>query len=467
MFLKLFQDAISHVNLMHLSIGWKSFMFVVDDLWLSLRNRNAVKNCTKPPPELEGTMTQETLEKARSYNLDRSAFGLVYGCWQQVTGTAMLLYGFMPFMWRIAGEYSPLSGNTAQAITFLVFSTIIEVFLETPWSLYSTFVVEEKHGFNKQTLGFFIKDQIKKLALNVVLTSVIMSLLLAVIDWAGENFFIYCTLLVVGISVFMFAVYHDYIAPLFDTFVPLPEGNLRTKIEELAASLKFPLRKLEVVRGSVRSSHSNAYFYGFGKNKRIVLFDTLLLPTDRPSFPEVEKDEEKTANASTEEEDSKKDSTEDTKGCNVDEVLSVLSHEMGHWHHNHVLKGFIRGQVNIMFMFFILEQLSETPQLLTDFGFAPGENAKFLFLMIVFSHILSPLNTVIGIAQTYLTRVYEFQADEFAKNLGKAAALQRALIKLNQDNLGFPVSDPIYSAVHHSHPTLLQRIRALKDKKEE
>ena len=132
-----------------------------------------------------------------------------------------------------------------------------DVVIEMPFTVYQTFIVEQKHGFNKQTVGFFIKDQLKKQAVSIVLTSLIFSLLIAVIQAAGENFFLYAWGLIFAVSVALFMVYHDFIAPLFDKFVSLPEGDLRTQIEALATELSFPLKKLEVVIGSKRSTHSN------------------------------------------------------------------------------------------------------------------------------------------------------------------------------------------------------------------
>ena len=154
-------------------------------------------------------------------------------------------------------------------------------------------------------------------------------------------------------------VYHDWIAPLFDTFVPLPPGELRLAIESLASKLQFPLRKLEVLVGSKRSTHSNAYFFGFGQNKRIVLFDTLLQPGARPKGP-GDLGNSSSANSASATVDS--ESAVDNKGCGTDEVVAVLSHELGHWSHNHVLLNFVLSQAQLFAMFYLFQTLADVPR---------------------------------------------------------------------------------------------------------
>ena len=158
-----------------------------------------------------------------------------------------------------------------------IFNTIIGL----PFSIYSTFVLEEKHGFNQQTALFYTKDQIKKFIISQIITMPMIAAVIKIVYWGGEFFFIYLWAFVVGFTLFMMIIYPEFIAPLFDKYTPLPDGDLRTQIEKLAASIQFPLYKLFVVEGSKRSSHSNAYFYGFFKFKRIVLFDTLLEAEER------------------------------------------------------------------------------------------------------------------------------------------------------------------------------------------
>jgi STE24 endopeptidase len=284
----------------------------------------------------------------------------------------------------------------------------------------------------------------------------------------GDYFFLYLWIFVTLVIVLLMTVYPDYIAPLFDKYSPLQEGELKSQIEKLAASIDFPLKKLYVVegnryllyhflahliicncslkkkKGSKRSSHSNAYFYGFFNNKRIVLFDTLI--------EGYVKEESETTDSTTK---------PPKKGCNNPEILAVLGHELGHWKLNHVTKNIVISELNILFMFTVFNMLFQYQPLYEAFGFHDSQPI-FIGLYIVTSYIFSPYNAILSFLTTLLSRHFEFEADQFAKKLGHAVNLKSSLIKLNLDNLGFPIYDWLYSSWHHSHPTLLQRLNALE-----
>lgn len=257
-----------------------------------------------------------------------------------------------------------------------------------------------------------------------------------IVKAGGDYFFIYLWLFGMVTLVFLMTVYPDYIAPLFDKYTPLPEGELRTQIEELAASVSFPLYKLYLVEGSKRSVHSNAYFYGFFKNKRIVLFDTLLK-------------NEKNAD----------------KGCENPEILAILGHELGHWKFNHVTINLIIMEVNLFVQFLAFSALFKYQALYSAFGF--DSQPVLIGLIVIMQYVFAPYNTVMNFCLTSLSRKMEFQADEFAKSLGKASYLKKALVKLHKDNLSFPINDWLFSAWHHSHPTLLQRLEELDNNKKD
>ena len=341
-----------------------------------------------------------------------------------------------------------------------------------PFSVYREFVLEQKHGFNKQTPGFYAKDQIKKFVIGQLIQSPILAGVIKIVYWGGDYFFIYLWLFAVLMTLFLMTVYPDLIAPLFDKYTPMPDGQLRyvlftqsdfvikiknlfrTDIEELAASVNFPLYKLFVVEGSKRSSHSNAYFYGFYKFKRIVLFDTLLEEEERKKIMT----ETETKSDNSEEEEKNKIKT----GCNNKEIVAVLGHELGHWKLNHVMKNIIIGQVSnkfpklksnliefiskvqILLMFTLFGYLSKSEPLYEAFGFTDSKPV-LIGLMIVLQYITAPYSAVIGFLMSVLSRHFEFQADEFAANLGKARDLHGALVKLNNDNLSFPIYDWLYS----------------------
>ena len=290
----------------------------------------------------------------------------------------------------------------------------------------------------------------------------LVAAIIKIVYWGGDFFFLYLWAFVVGFTLFMMILYPEFIAPLFDKYTPLPEGELRTEIEKLAASIDFPLYKLFVVEGSKRSSHSNAYFYGFFKFKRIVLFDTLLEENERNKLKteeELKEQEEK-----DKDKDEKEVEKDKKKGCSNDEILAVLGHELGHWKLNHVLKNIMISEVHILAMFALFGYLYSHQALYAAFGFNDGERPVLIGMMIILQFITAPYNAVLDFAMTALSRRFEFQADEFAVNLGRAEKLQSALIKLNNDNLGFPIYDWLFSAWHHSHPPILERLAVLRTK---
>jgi STE24 endopeptidase len=363
--------------------------------------------------------------------------------------TLELYTGFIALLWSEAITYtSRISLNPHNEIqvscVFLFIVNFIGVFKDLPFSIYNTFVLEERHGFNKQTAFFFIKDQIKAFVVGQALTIPIVAGIIYIVQIGGDYFFIYLWAFVGVISLVLITFYPVYIAPLFDKFRPLEDGELRSSIEELAASLKFPLGQLFVVEGSKRSHHSNAYFTGLWGVKRIVLFDTLLLNKGLKDDSTLAEDEK-------------------GKGCSDEEILAVLAHELGHWKLGHMTKNIIIMQVQMFLIFMMFAYLFKFPALYQAVGFANNTQPIIVGFLVIIMYVLAPFNTAIGFGMTLLSRKYEYQADAFAKQLGFAADLCKSLIKLHIDNLGFPVYDHLYSAWNHSHPTLLQRMARMND----
>ncbi|GAB1288866.1 CAAX prenyl protease 1 homolog [Apodemus speciosus] len=389
-----------------LLFSWTVYLW---ETFLAQRQRRIYKTTTRVPPELEQIMDSDTFEKSRLYQLDKSTFSFWSGLYSEVEGTFILLFGGIPYLWRLSGRFCSSAGfgpeyEIIQSLVFLLLATLFSALTGLPWSLYNTFVIEEKHGFNHQTLEFFMKDAIKKFIVTQCILLPVSSLLLYIIKIGGV----------------LVTIYADYIAPLFDKFTPLPEGKLKQEIEVMAKSIDFPLTKVYVVEGSKRSSHSNAYFYGFFKNKRIVLFDTLLeeysvLNKDNQEEPGVEPRNEGEGDS----EEVKAKMKNKKQGCKKMRrywLYLAMNWGTGSW------------------------------------------DTHFIF---------SPYNEVLSFCLTVLSRRFEFQADAFAKRLGKAKDLYSALIKLNKDNLGFPVSDWLFSTWHYSHPPLLERLQALKNAKQD
>ncbi|XP_068698816.1 CAAX prenyl protease 1 homolog isoform X2 [Montipora foliosa] len=463
---------------------WLTYLW---ENYLSYRQHKVLKHTKDVPDELKDALDHESFEKARVYQLDRSSFSFISGAYSQVETTLILLLGGIPLLWEISGVLIAKFGYTreyeiSQSIAFMLLAMLFSTITGLPWTLYSTFVIEERHGFNKQTIGFFFKDLLKKLAVMTAISLPLVAALLYIIKWGGQYFFIYTWLFTLVVTLVLVTVYMDYIAPLFDKFTLLPEGTLRSSIEQLAAKISFPLTKIYIVDGSKRSSHSNAYFYGFFKNKRIVLFDTLL--AENPVKEDTDINEEggtKESNKENEEDNEKEKGIEENnkqevagedngksktpKGCSNDEILAILGHELGHWKLSHNLKNLGISQVNLFFSFMIFGYLMHNKMLFASFGF-PDSQPTMIGLLIIFQFIFSPYNELLGFLMTVLSRKFEFQADEFAKGLGFAAYLRSSLVKLHKDNLGFPVADKLYSAYHYSHPPLIERLRALGPKQD-
>ncbi|KAF2903335.1 hypothetical protein ILUMI_02861 [Ignelater luminosus] len=411
-----------------LAFLWIEYLW---ELYLDIRQYHLCKKTENVPPELKQVMSKETFDKARLYTLDKDKYGFIKSAFSIVLSTFVIWSGLLATVWMYAESISPWKGEVATSCIWLFLLIAMSTLIDLPFSVYYTFVLEEKYGFNKQTAKFYLWDKIKSFILSQALSLPIASIIIVIVKYGGDLFFVWLWITVGIIVLLLLTIYPSYIAPLFDKYTPLPEGELRTDIEKLASELKFPLGQLYVVEGSKRSAHSNAYFYGLFGAKRIVLFDTLL------ANPE-------------------------SGGCQNDEVLAVLSHELGHWKHGHIVKNIIIMQTNLFLMFLVFGFMFGFPPIYQAVGFPPNLQPVLVGLLVVMQYIMMPYNALLSFLLTCLSRYFEFQADAFALKLGKADPLQRALVQLNKDNLGFPIYDSLFSAWHHSHPPLLQRLVALQ-----
>ncbi|CAN1293169.1 CAAX prenyl protease 1 homolog [Linum perenne] len=407
--------------------GFMIVMYIFET-YLDLRQLAAYKLLTLPRP-LQGVISQEKLEKSRAYSLDKSYFSFVHDFVSIVLDSAILWYGILPWVWKKSENFLVSVGLNAEneiihTLAFLGSVMMWSQITDLPFSLYSTFVIEARHGFNKQTVWMFIRDLFKGMLLAVILGPPIVAAIILIVQKGGPYLAIYLWAFMFVLSLVMMTIYPVLIAPLFNKFTPLPEGNLREKIEKLAASLKFPLKKLFVVDGSTRSSHSNAYMYGFFKNKRIVLYDTLIQQC---------KDDE--------------------------EIVAVIAHELGHWKLNHTMYTFIAMQILTFLQFGGYTLVRNSTDLFRSFGF---DSQPVLIGLIIFQHIIIPFQHLVSFGLNL--------ADAFAKKLGYSVPLCAGLVKLQVENLSAMNTDPWYSAYHYSHPPLVERLSALDEvesKKEE
>ncbi|KAJ3352279.1 CAAX prenyl protease 1 [Entophlyctis luteolus] len=408
-----------------LATMWTIYFF---EQYLALRQHLRLANPKLGVPTvLKGEISEEDHEQAKKYGLAKSEFEFVQNFFNQVVATITILLDIMPAFWKVSSDILLTLGLTGdreilQSVVFAIVSTAVSTVLSWPFSLYKNFVIEEKFGFNKTTLPLFISDKVKELLLTSVIIAPLVAGILLVIQWGGKNFFLYVGGFILVFQVIMILLFPTVIAPLFNKFTPLEEGELKTMISALAAKVNFPLTKVFVIDGSKRSSHSNAYFTGLFKDKRIVLFDTLL-------------------NQQTHQ-----------------EILAVLAHELGHWQKSHILSKLVVLQVQFFCLFYTFSHFIESKAMYRAFGF---DTQPVLVGLVLFSYIYQPIDSITSFLTNWISRMHEFQADAYAKKLGYAEDLKSGLIKLHKKNLGNLIPDSWYSAWHYSHPPLVERLAAI------
>ncbi|EKM51082.1 uncharacterized protein PHACADRAFT_32121 [Phanerochaete carnosa HHB-10118-sp] len=396
----------------------------------------------EPPKALAEHFTPEVFAKSQAYGKDKARYAIISGLYKQVIESALLHYGVYAWAWELAGQLTGKFGYTEEyEITQSVVFTFVTYFASSlptlPLSIYHTFVLEEKHGFNKTTPALFVADLLKGWLLAIVIGAPALSGFLWVFKWAGDHFIPWLMGFLLGFQIIMVIIYPTVIQPLFNKLSPLPAGELRSRTEVLAAKLKFPLKHLYEIDGSKRSSHSNAYFFGLPWSKHIVIYDTLI------------------------------------KQSKPDEVEAVLAHELGHWYYMHPTKLLLVSQVHLFTILALFPAFMHAPPLLRAFDFPKHVAARppTIISFLLFQMIITPLESVVSIGMNALSRRFEYQADHFACILADKLQskdmvdigdrLGRALVQLHVKNLSTVWVDWLYSAYHHSHPTLTERLRAL------
>lgn len=395
---------------------------------LNVLNRREVLRHAAPPTALAsvtGGFDADTFAKSRAYTLERIAFDQISLAWSAAVTLGLLLSGILPLLDFALGALLPR--GPAQGAAFLAVVFILQSLFRLPFSAYATFRIEGKHGFNTMTWNLFWMDMLKGALLSAVIGLPLLYALLTVMEAAGPWWWLWAFLLVTGFQLALMVLYPVFIAPLFNRFKPLEDGALRADLLDLAGALRFPAQGIYVMDGSRRSRHSNAYFTGFGRLRRIVLFDTLLAQMD------------------------------------ARELKSVLAHEIGHYKLGHIYRGLLIQSALLLALFWLASKAFVYPPLYQAFGFATHANpAVGLFLFLT---VFSGLSLLLAPLQNLLSRRHEYQADAFAvRALGDAAGMREALLKLSQKNLSNLTPHPWYSAFHYSHPALVERLAALKVK---
>ena len=395
---------------------------VLARFWLNHRQVQHIRShYDKVPPAFADKIQLVDHQRAADYNCTKLQFGRVLIAWEAIWLLLWTLAGGVDLIdrWWRDFEYSPLTTGLCVILSWLAFSACLNL----PFSLYNTFVIEERYGFNKTTWMTWFTDLFKSTVLMLVIGVPLIAALLWLMNQAGEHWWAYAWLLWLSFSLVMIWAYPTFIAPLFNQFTSLPNDSLRDRIENLLKDCGFHAEGVFVVDGSRRSSHGNAYFTGFGKNKRIVFYDTLL------------------------------------ESLNEDEVEAVLAHELGHFKRHHIRKSLLVSGIMSLAGFAILAWLMESGWFYAALGVntLSVHTALILFLlaMPVFTYFISPVFAA-------LSRKHEFEADEFAHQNSNYKALISALVNLYRDNASTLTPDPIHSGFYDSHPPASIRIDHLK-----
>lgn len=385
------------------------------------------------PKELEGRLDQEKMKKIDEYSNIKLIYSLCTMIISRIIILLFLCLGFYPWLVSVFNGWT--QNLYFLVILFFFTDDLLDTVLSIPGDLYFHFGIEKKFGFNKMTLGLWFSDLIKDLILSFVIKAIMLIVLVFVFKTFADMWWLPIWCFMILFSLAMQVIYPQFIAPLFNKFSPLPDGELRDKLTSLLVKSGYKPDGLFVVDSSKRSTHSNAYFTGMGKAKRIVLYDTL-----------IEK-------------------------MTPDELTAVMGHEIGHRKKGHILKNMITSFVKSLVMLFLASKLLTLSSLYNGFGFvisADHINEAYyigLFLLVI---IFSPISYFFQPFSAWRSRCHEYEADRFSAELTNIPeALIEGLIKLNLDNLSNLYPAPSYVRFYASHPPLLQRIAALRKIQEE
>ncbi len=393
---------------------------------LNLRYVRAYWAEKKLPDFFQRNMSAEEYEKSVQYTLTKAQFQRWAEIYGRLVTLIVLFGGLLPFMDRFSKDLASrfFSITHAQGLIFCFGVALVFSIASLPADLYSTFKLEARFGFNKTTWKLYSTDKLKGLVLGILIGLPFLFVVLWLMEATGSYWWIWTFFFVSGFQLLMVIVYPTLIAPLFNKFEPLPEGELRDRILRLAEQVGFKTNGIFSMDGSKRSAHSNAYFTGIGKTKRIVLFDTLIAQ------------------------------------MTLDQAVAVLAHEMGHYKMKHIRRMLVVQTVFLLFGLYILSFLLNYRPLFAAFGLDNPSNPAALVL---FSLLSGPFTFYLGPLINRLSRKHEYEADRFAiQTLRNRRPMEEALINLTVKNLSNLTPHPWYSAYHYSHPTPTERIGAIR-----
>jgi len=382
---------------------------------------NAKRFQSTLPPELADVFDETEYRKSQQYKRANYKFSLISDGFSLVLTVCFLVLGGFEWVDRLTRSIT--EDTIPMALLFFGIIMFGSALLGLPFSYYKTFVIEGEYGFNKTTKSTFLSDKIKGTLLTLVLGGGMLALFILFYISTGRNFWIYMWVAVGVFILFINLFYSRLIVPLFNKQTPLEEGSLKKSIENYAKKVGFELQNIFVIDGSKRSTKANAYFSGFGKEKRITLFDTLI------------------------------------NDLNEDEIVAVLAHEVGHYKRKHIIANLLASLFTTGVTLFILSLFINHPEISLAIGVS---TPSFHAALVGFALLYSPISEITGLIMNYLSRRFEFQADNFAKRTFAASPLISSLKKLSKKSLSNLTPHPAYVFVHYSHPPLIERIRNLK-----
>ena len=375
---------------------------------------------TDIPREIEAFYEKEKYLKSLAYHRELARFSFSTSAFSFLLSLGMLLSG--GFGWVDSWLRLYIDNTIVLALVFFGVLVVASDILTIPFQWYSTFVIEEKYGFNKTTLKTFVTDKLKGYLLTAVVGGVLMAALIHLILTIGPSFWIWFSVLAAVFVLFVNMFYTSLILPLFNKLTPLPAGELKTAIENFSRNVDFPLDSIFVIDGSKRSKKANAFFSGIGKKKKIVLYDTLI------------------------------------ENHTTDELVAVLAHEVGHFKKKHVIWGYVLSILQIVFTLFVLSKMTYSESVSMALG---GSQLAIHLNLLAFGILFSPISGITGLFMNMYSRRNEFEADAYAKETFDGTALSNALKRLSVDSLSDLYPHPLYVFFHYSHPPLLRRLAAL------
>ncbi len=404
----------------------------ITELWLSRLNQHHVcAHTNEVPSAFRQLIDEATYRRSVEYTLAKSRFGDIANLFDTVLLIVVLFSGVLPWAFgRFIGSF----GTSIWAMAgFLFVIGICLSIAALPFAWYAQFKLEERFGFNTTTLKTWMLDRVKGFLLALLFGYPLLALVLKLIEWTSANWWLWAAAVVIGFQLLLLLIAPAIIMPLFNKFTPLPEGALRERLFALAQHTDFPTRSIDVMDGSKRSRHSNAFFTGFGRFRKIVLFDTLI---EQLTEPELE---------------------------------SVLAHEIGHYKKRHVFKLLGVSSAGVFVALAAIAWLARQQWFYDAFGFEFGGGlgaAAVVPAMLLFALLAGTISFWLSPIIHMWSRHFEYEADRFARaTMGEAQSLVQALRKLSEKNLSNLTPHPLYSGFYYSHPTLLERERALRDER--